>query len=267
MVKHNTPTLKPGSRSQTLRWGLEVLFLFSNEQPEWGITEIAQRMGLQKSRIYRAVKTLEEAGLLRRDPLTRRYSLGLRTIELGSLAARRVGLFAEARFHFAHLSAKTKATVYVCVWNGDADNVVVDSFEGPGFLRFFSPPGTRIPWNRGASSKLIHAYMPREHAIEMIRKFGLPRHTERTITDETKFLKELARTRKQGYAVSDGEGIPGVFAVSAPLLQRDGTLLAALAVVMVAAEVSREQRREIISMVVETASEVTRLIMQEGKSG
>ena len=254
--------LKPGARSQTLRWGLEILCLFSNEHPGWGITEIAQKMGLQKGRIYRAVKTLEDAGFLRQDPLTRKYFLGLRTIELGSLAARRIGLFAEARFHFAHLAAKTNATVYVCVWNGDANNVVVDSFEGPGFLRFYSPPGTRIPWSRGASSKLIHAYMPREHAIEMIRKFGLPPHTERTITDEAKFLKELARIRRQGYSVSDGEGIPGVFAVSAPLLQRDGTFLAALAVAMIGAEVSRERCQEIIASVVATAAEVTRLIKE-----
>ena len=256
--------LKPGARSQTLRWGLEILCLFSNERPEWGITVIAQKMGLQKSRVYRAVKTLEDAGFLRRNPASRRYFLGLRTIELGSLAARQIGLFAETRFRFAHLAAKTKATVYVCVWNGDANNVVVDSFEGPGILRFYSPPGTRIPWNRGASSKLIHAYMPREHAVEMIREFGLPRHTERTITDEARFLEELARIRGQGYAVSDGEGLPGILAVSAPLLQRDGTFLAALAVVMVAAEVSRERRQEIISMVVESAAEVARLIKEEG---
>jgi DNA-binding IclR family transcriptional regulator len=106
--------LKPGARSQTLRWGLEILCLFTNERPEWGITEIAQKMGLQKSRVHRAVKTLEDAGFLRRDSATRKYSLGFRTIELGSRAARRIGLFAQARLQLAHLAAKTKATVCRC---------------------------------------------------------------------------------------------------------------------------------------------------------
>jgi IclR family acetate operon transcriptional repressor len=105
--------------------------------------------------------------------------------------------------------------------------------------------------------------MPREHALQMIRKFGLPRHTERTITDEAEFREELDRIRKKGYAVSDGEGIRGVLAISAPIFQRDGTLLAALAVAMLGAEVPSGRRKEIVSMVMETATEVSRLIREE----
>ena len=56
--------------------------------------------------------------------------------------------------------------------------------------------------------------------------------TENTITDITKLLTELAKIKKQGYAISLGERTPGLGALSAPILNHRGVLLAALSLAM-----------------------------------
>ena len=89
--------MKSGARSEGLRRGLEILQLFTDTDFEWGITEISTELGLHKSRVHRAVKTLEDVGFLRKNLKRRKYLLGLHAFELGSVASRRFNLIPEAR--------------------------------------------------------------------------------------------------------------------------------------------------------------------------
>ena len=62
--------MNSGGRSEGLRRGLEILQLFTDTDFEWGITEISNELGLHKSRVHRAVKTLEDVGFLRKTENT-----------------------------------------------------------------------------------------------------------------------------------------------------------------------------------------------------
>lgn len=61
--------------SRSLLAGLLVLSCFSPDGPELGIKEISERLELNSSTVHRYVATLLAAGLLERDPDTRRYRL------------------------------------------------------------------------------------------------------------------------------------------------------------------------------------------------
>jgi hypothetical protein len=61
--------------SRSLLAGLLVLSCFSPGGPELGIKEISERLELNSSTVHRYVATLLAAGLLERDPDTRRYRL------------------------------------------------------------------------------------------------------------------------------------------------------------------------------------------------
>ena len=87
MSRVRAPRQDP-TRSAGLRRGLEILGLFSDAKPEWGITEVARELGVLKSQIHRAIKTLEDMRYLRRDPSTRRYCLGFKAFEIGTCAGR-----------------------------------------------------------------------------------------------------------------------------------------------------------------------------------
>jgi hypothetical protein len=61
--------------SHSLLAGLLVLSCFSAEGPPLGIKEISDQLGLNSSTVHRYVATLLAAGLLERDPDSRRYRL------------------------------------------------------------------------------------------------------------------------------------------------------------------------------------------------
>lgn len=182
--------VKPGARSQSLRKALDMLFLFTDAHPEWGITEIARALKVQKSLVHRTVKTWEDARFLKQDPLSRKYSLDFGLYQMGILAARRIGFTAEIREILKRLTTQIEATVYIVVRDGDA-NRIIDSFESPGLVRIYSAPGTRIPWNRGSSSKLLYVYAPAQDVEQMIQKFGLVRYTKASLTSSREFRKSL----------------------------------------------------------------------------
>jgi len=247
------------SRSQALRRGLDILCLFTDERPEWGISELAKHLNEHKSIVHRAIKTLEDVGFLRQDALTQRYSLGFTAYQMGVVAARTFGFTTSIRTKFAKLSEQIGATVYIVVRDGDA-NRVVDTFETSALIRFNSPVGTRIPWNRGASSKLLYAYASAEDVQRMIEKHGLPRHTDRTIVGKRAFLAELQDIRARGYSLSDSEGIDGVLGIATPIFGVSGSDMAALQATMTATSISKHRRREIIAAMVATAKEVSALL-------
>lgn len=253
------PRPNPASRSVALRRGLEVLCLFTDVKPEWGITEIANRLGAHKSLVHRTVKTLEEAGFLRQDAQTRAYSLGFTAYQLGVFASRRLGFTAEARARLKRLSEEIGATVYIVVRDGEA-NRIVDTFETSALIRFHSPVGTRIPWDRGASSKLLCAFAPEAEIRQLMGKLGLQQHAKRTITDPDAFLAELAQTRKRGYSISDGEGFDGVLGIAAPIYASNGEMMAALQSSMSSAGLSEKRRAEIAKAIVRAAQEVSAML-------
>lgn len=61
--------------SRSLLAGLLVLSCFAPRGPELGIKDISEKLQLNSSTVHRYVATLLAAGLLERDPDTRRYRL------------------------------------------------------------------------------------------------------------------------------------------------------------------------------------------------
>jgi len=57
---------------------------------------------------------------------------------------------------------------------------------------------------------------------------GLPRYTDRTITDPDQLRAELAKIRQRGYAENRGEWEDDVRGAAAPVRDRDGRVIAAI---------------------------------------
>lgn len=247
---------KDATRSAGLRRGLQILCLFSEARPEWGVSEIAREMKVHKSRIHRSLKTLEDMGFLRRTPDTRRYLMGFKTFEIGSLAGRLTNRMAWARHDLRQLARRLKATVSLRLVVDD-DLLVVDMIESLDHLPAHMPQGVRVPLNYGAGGQVLAAFLS-EHAIRaLIRKHGLPRYTAKSLTQEADFLDAVRRVRREGYAVSDGETIPGSFSVAAPIVAHDGILAAVLVVSRPLNDLSRSAIKAFAATTVETANQLS----------
>jgi len=256
----------PAARSQGLARGLHILSLFTEERPEWGVSELAEHLQEYKSIIHRTLKTLEDAGFLQQDSSSRRYSLGFTSYELGVLAARQFGFTSEVRARVRELSEKIQATVYIVVRDGDF-NRIVDTFEPPTLVRFHSPVGTRIPWSRGASSKILLAYADVREVRQMIERLGLVRHARHTIVEPEAFLDELQQIRRRGYAISDAEGFDGILGLAAPIYGPNGAVIAALQSSMSSTGLSEQRRTALARAIAAAARDVTRMLQTSTARG
>ncbi len=247
---------KGASRSAGLRRGLEILCLFSDGRPEWGVSEIARALGVHKSRAHRAIKTLEDMGFVRKNPASRRYSMGIRAFEVGSLAGRLTNSMAWARYDLQQLARRLQATVSLRLVVDD-DLLVVDMIESRDQLQHM-PQGARVPLNYGAGGQVLAAFRKDESVRALIRRHGLPRYTAKSLTLEGDFMDAVRRARRQGYAVSEGETIPGSFSVAAPITEPGGRLIAVVVASRMLKGMSRAAIEAFSQAVVDAAAAISR---------
>ena len=244
------------ARSAGLRRGLEILGLFSDARPEWGITEVARELGVLKSQIHRAIKTLEDMRYLRRDPATRRYCLGFKAFEIGTCAGRQTNRMIWARPHLKRLARKLDATVSLRL-KDDIDLLIVDLIEGTDDPGAHLPQGARVPLNYGAGGQVLAASYPDGKVLAIVKKHGLPRYTLKSITKPADFLAAVRRVRRQGYAVSLEETVPGSFSVAAPIHATDGSLAAVLVAARPLKGLPKGNLDAFVAAVTETAQRIS----------
>jgi len=99
----------------------EVLRLVARTREPLGVSEIARRLGLPASTVYRALITLEESGYLARHQNTPRYALGQMPQLLNRALVHRFRLHAASRPHLRKLADQTGQTASLTVrlgWYG-----------------------------------------------------------------------------------------------------------------------------------------------------
>jgi DNA-binding IclR family transcriptional regulator len=91
-----------------------------------------------------------------------------------------------------------------------------------------------------SGGKAILAHLPESAVRDVVDAHGLPRRTDRTITDPDRLFDELDRIRERGYALNRSEDLAGIHAVGVPLLV-DGEVQGALSVAGPAHRLSQER--------------------------
>jgi IclR family KDG regulon transcriptional repressor len=244
------------ARSAGLRRGLEILGLFSDAKPEWGISEVARELGVLKSQIHRAIKTLEDMHYLRRDSKTRRYCLGFKAFEIGTLAGRQTNRMAWARPYLKKLARELDATVSLRLVDA-SDLLIVDIIEGMDDPSSHLPQGARVPLNYGAGGQVLAAFLSENKVLDIIRKHGLPRYTLKSLTNPADFLAAVRRVKRNGYAISKDETVPGSFSVAAPIVSTGRELIAVLVAARPLKRMTQAGIDKFITVVVETATRIS----------
>jgi DNA-binding IclR family transcriptional regulator len=200
-----------------------VLDLFTTEEPEWGVTATAQRLGIGKSLAHDVLASLAGIGLLQRVGHGR-YRLGWRTVTLASVLLRTSELKAHARPVVRDLAERQGLTVSLAAW--DCGRIIY--IDRRYSTRHASPcgpaAGTAAPLNGSAASKVLLASRPSSE-IKMLWCDGLV-HTRHASIDELEL--DLEVVRRHGWAHNDAEEPHDSSAVAAPVRDADGTVAAAI---------------------------------------
>jgi IclR family acetate operon transcriptional repressor len=175
-----------------------------------GLSQLAQESGLPLPTIHRLLRTLVDLGYLRQEA-SRQYVLGPRLIRLGEASSHMLGVW--ARPHLSRLVDELGESANLAMLDGD-EIVYVAQAQSRQSMRMFTEVGRRVLPHCTAVGKAIMAGMPADDVREILKRTGMPHHTDTTITDPEVFAKELAVAAERGYAVDEGEQEAGVRCVA-----------------------------------------------------
>ena len=200
----------------SVKKAFKILSAISDASNGLGISDLSKQLRIGKSTVHGITSALEELGVLVRDPLHKKYSVGYTLLELGRRAHARIKLRDIARIPIERLMEKVGETVFLGIMNGD-HITILDVVESHHDMKITSPPGTRLPLLAGATGKAFLAHFEEKKVKEIIQRMGLVKFTSKSIVDPKKFFKEVEEAKKKGYAIDDEEYIPGVRAIAAPI--------------------------------------------------
>lgn len=185
------------------------------EEPERGITEIAQILHLSKSTVHRVMTTLAEEGFVSKDELTHRYRLGLSVLSLGGILMSTLEIYREGQHLLEDLAHRFDESVHLAVLEG-FHTVYVSKIESKHPVTILTHVGRKNPIHCTSSGKAILAFQRPDMIEEVIRR-GLTRYTSTTMTDPDAFRTELAVIRDRGFAISENELREGVASIAVPI--------------------------------------------------
>ncbi len=203
----------------------DLLTAFTAVEPRLALSDLSARVGLPKPTTYRLASTLVDAGFMTQHA-DGRYGLGVRLIEVGSLAHADLDLIEVCAPVMDRLAAQSRETVLLGVidWT-TLEITIVHRIDSPHELSVVSPVGRRSALAPGALGKALLMGLPSGELESLVSRVDLSPHTERTIGDARALVAEISRCSERGYATDTGEFIEGVSAVAVPvwLLGRGGS--------------------------------------------
>lgn len=200
----------------SVKKAFKIIQMISDSSVNLGVSELAKRLKIGKSTVHGITSALEELGILVRDPIHKKYSVGYTLLELGRKAYARMELRDVARPQMESLMEKVGETVFLGIMNGD-HITILDVVESRNEMKITSPPGTRLPLLAGATGKVFLSQFEERKANEIVKKMGLIRFTSKSVINPKNFLKEVEEAKKKGYAIDDEEYLLGVRAVASAI--------------------------------------------------
>ncbi|MBO0804910.1 MAG: IclR family transcriptional regulator, partial [Nocardiopsaceae bacterium] len=217
-------TGKPAARQvESVQRAIAVLNILGEARSELGTNEIARRAGLNASTVSRLLATLVDGGLVRYVGSTNRYRLGIRILQLASVARENLDLRALARPYLEELTGLTGETATLSM-PGERDVLTVDFAQGESSVRSVAAIGRNSVAHATAVGKVFLAWGGR------LPEGTLAAYTDRTITDRAELAREIEQVRARGWAQAVGEREAELNGVAVPVLDAAGGLLAILGV-------------------------------------
>lgn len=221
----NTPT-EPVPGTQSIQRAVSMLEAFTDERPSWGVSDLAEAIGLNRTTAYRLLTALERAEYVERDPATESYRLGSGLIALGGRAQRANSVRSVALPELYALAGDTGETATLEILHG-GEMVIIEEIPGDFVTSGSQHIGSRWPAYATSTGKAILATLTPDEFIATLPPTITPL-TEKTITSVEQLRECLHEIRLIQYAVAAEELEMGFVAVGAAVRDEAGRAVAAI---------------------------------------
>jgi IclR family acetate operon transcriptional repressor len=253
---------EPDDAVKSVVRAIEVL-LSLKDGPQ-SLATISERTGIAKPTAHRLLATLFHGQLVIQNPVTSDYQLGPGCLGIANAVlhgAAGVGL--AARSTLVRVSDETQETVALHILAG-LQRVCVLQIPSPQPVRYESAVGVPKPIYTGAMGKVLLAFMSDDDRAELFSHLTLAPMTRNTRTDRKQLEGELRQIRRQGWSTSRSEHTEGVAAVSAPVFDAHGRILAALSIIGPATRLTEATMARFRPGIVKAAEEISTALGRRG---
>jgi DNA-binding IclR family transcriptional regulator len=228
-----------GSSARSSARLVGVFEALARSEEGMSLAELSLALGAPKSSLLGQLRAMVSASYLAHGHGL--YRLGPRSFRLAAdiLAVRRFPNL--VRPVLQDLNARTNETVFLVQLDRVARRATyVDGIDSPNPVRYTVPTGTSRPLYVSAGGLMLLAFQEPGWIDAYLGSVSLDPLTERTITDVGALRHRLQTIRRDGFAISIGETVPGAAGVAAPIFNSDGSVTAGL---LIAAPVERFEKQ------------------------
>ncbi len=204
----------------------QILDCFSSHIEELGVTELAHKMGTNKSAVYRMLATMETLNVIQQNSDNGKYRLGLKLFELGQKVPINKNFIAKAKPYMEALAKQAGETAHLAIYK-DHKVYFLDKVVGRHDLQINSQIGSEKALHCTALGKIMLAFAEPNYK-STIKKLTLQSVTKNTIINPEKLTSEIEKIKQQGFALDLEENEIGLVCVAVPVCNNHGQFIAAI---------------------------------------
>lgn len=218
-------TKKRRSRGiQSIDTGIRLLEAMEKADGALALKELSAAADMDPSSAHRYLASFVRCGLVRQESDSR-YDFGPLALHIGLAAVRRLDPVQLTERALPQLVKDTGYTALLSVWSNRGPTVVHWQ-RGPSPFVTNLGLGSVLPVSRSATGAVFVAFLPATVTAE-----ALSSEARRETIDRETFGRVVERARKTRLAFVDNTVIPGLAAVSSPVLQWNGDAAAAVTLI------------------------------------
>ncbi|WP_277188160.1 IclR family transcriptional regulator [Caballeronia sp. BR00000012568055] len=241
-----------------LERGLRILAEFSSHEPVLGAPELSRRMGIPRTTTFRLLQTLESLGFLERAADERSYRLGVAVLRLGFEYLSSLELTDFGQPILERLRDDTGFSSHLLI-RDERDVVFVARAQtrDPMFSSVKVHVGTRLPAHATVHGQVLMGDLSLADLRRLFPERELERFTERTPATVDELYQRIKATAAQGYALSEASFERGISAISAPVRDHTGRIVAALTVTVPRSDIGDAERTPLVARACQAALDLS----------
>lgn len=206
---------------QSVDNALDVLEALCEEGDEVRISQLSERLGMNKTSVFRLLATFENRGYVEREKGSGKYRLGLSAYEMGQKFLSRMHLLRKAKPVMERLVRQVNEAVYLAVPR-DPFILLLDMVDTSAQVKIVSLVGNRYPIAGTAAGKVILAFRAEDSEGSNGSQVKRGREMPQLMSSEKQAI------RNTGLCLDQGGLGEGVVSAAVPLFRSGGEVLGSL---------------------------------------
>ena len=255
-----------GASVRALDRAMSILKCLAQAPGGLTLTELSRAVGLHKATVLRFLRTLERGEFVAMASGGKIWRPGLAFLDIRMSTLGRHDIREIARPVMEAASAQANETAQLALFADDGIVYIEKVEPAEQLLRIHTQIGSRRPMHCTALGKAMAAFREPRDVERVIQLAGMARCTPQTITSPSAFQEELARVRRNGYAIDDREYNELVVCVAAPIRDAKGKVIAAVSLSTFGIPVASARFQELIPIAVAAADRISHGMGWAGES-